>query len=604
MTNNSQLSYGLLESLLNHMNDRDWIAPPGVFQILRVKDSGSKNLRSLVTDGQYSIPSLTQKLTDDSSDPNDLQDKIVRFVNYSFKLMKGKFYLLVRSHEILGKGEPKQAFNYPSLTPDKQYPDGIEIFSYTTSVPNQMGHSASNSTSSSTISETRETKNLQRPESRKQSALYTPIKDVSPFSSKWCIRGRVVNKSPIRHYKSRAGNEGKLFNVTFLDETGEIRATGFNETVDQFYNLLELENIFTVSGARIVPANKNFSNGKHDYEITLDRGTKIERCNDISEDEIPQIAAEFVTLDNLGDTAPDSIIDVIGVVQSSHDVQEIQTKAGKALAKRDLFLVDKSSTSVRVTIWGDNATSFNDSSVDHVVVMKGVKVSDFGGRSLSLLSSGQLIYEPKLDEAFSLQGWYDSNGRNNTFTSAGSNAKSGATLEKEENRLTLEEVEKRNVGLSDKPEWFVTCASFSSLGFRQRYYYPACGDCNKKVVEETDSSWRCEKCNIVMEKPVYRYSLGMTINDYTGQIWVTGFEDVGQKVIGMSANELQDYEINNTDMFEQIIENFDRNDYLFRIKATSEVFNNVPRVRFQIMNLESINFSTESERLIKEIHSY
>ena len=45
-------------------------------------------------------------------------------------------------------------------------------------------------------------------------------------------------KSDIRHYSNQRG-EGKVFNVTFTDETGEIRATGFNDTVDAFYDLLE-----------------------------------------------------------------------------------------------------------------------------------------------------------------------------------------------------------------------------------------------------------------------------------------------------------------------------------------------------------------------------
>ena len=49
-------------------------------------------------------------------------------------------------------------------------------------------------------------------------------------------------KSSIRTYSNSRG-EGKLFNVTLVDETGEIRATMFKEVVDKFYNLLEVNQV-------------------------------------------------------------------------------------------------------------------------------------------------------------------------------------------------------------------------------------------------------------------------------------------------------------------------------------------------------------------------
>ena len=49
-------------------------------------------------------------------------------------------------------------------------------------------------------------------------------------------------KSSIRTYSNSRG-EGKLFNVTLVDETGEIRATMFKEVVDKFYDLLEVNQV-------------------------------------------------------------------------------------------------------------------------------------------------------------------------------------------------------------------------------------------------------------------------------------------------------------------------------------------------------------------------
>ncbi|KAI5285332.1 Replication factor A protein 1, partial [Ascosphaera aggregata] len=69
-------------------------------------------------------------------------------------------------------------------------------------------------------------------------ANFYPIIGISPYTRTWSIKARCAFKSAIRTYHNKNG-EGKLFNATFIDGTGEIRATGFNDQVDKFYHLLE-----------------------------------------------------------------------------------------------------------------------------------------------------------------------------------------------------------------------------------------------------------------------------------------------------------------------------------------------------------------------------
>jgi len=59
---------------------------------------------------------------------------------------------------------------------------------------------------------------------------------------RWRIRARVTQKSNIRTWNNSRG-EGRLFNVNLIDESGEIRATGFTETVDKYYNMLEVNKV-------------------------------------------------------------------------------------------------------------------------------------------------------------------------------------------------------------------------------------------------------------------------------------------------------------------------------------------------------------------------
>jgi len=52
----------------------------------------------------------------------------------------------------------------------------------------------------------------------------------------------VTQKSNIRTWSNSRG-EGKLFNIVIVDESGEIRATGFNAECDKFYNLIDVNKV-------------------------------------------------------------------------------------------------------------------------------------------------------------------------------------------------------------------------------------------------------------------------------------------------------------------------------------------------------------------------
>ncbi|KAI8885412.1 hypothetical protein K501DRAFT_332007 [Backusella circina FSU 941] len=59
-------------------------------------------------------------------------------------------------------------------------------------------------------------------------APFMKISELSPYVKSWTLRARVSLKTPIRTW-TNARSTGRLFSVNFVDETGEIGATGFND---------------------------------------------------------------------------------------------------------------------------------------------------------------------------------------------------------------------------------------------------------------------------------------------------------------------------------------------------------------------------------------
>lgn len=66
-----------------------------------------------------------------------------------------------------------------------------------------------------------------------------PIASLTPYQNKWVIKARVTSKTNIRTW-SNARGEGKLFSMDLMDESGEIRATCFNDACDKYYEMIQV----------------------------------------------------------------------------------------------------------------------------------------------------------------------------------------------------------------------------------------------------------------------------------------------------------------------------------------------------------------------------
>ncbi|RAH45988.1 replication factor A subunit protein RFA1 [Aspergillus brunneoviolaceus CBS 621.78] len=429
-----------------------------------------------------------------------------------------------------------------------------------------------------------------------------PIEAISPYSHKWTIKARCTSKSTIKTWHNR-NTEGKLFSVNLLDDSGEIRATGFNDQCDMLYDVFQEGSVYYISNCRVQIAKKQFTNLNNDYELTFERDTIVEKAEDQSD--VPQVRFNFTTISDLQSVEKDTTIDVIGVLKEAGEVSQIVSKTtSKPYNKRELTLVDNTGYSVRLTVWGNTALNFN-TLPESVMAFKGVKVSDFGGRSLSLLSSGSITVDPDIEEAHKLKGWYDAQGRDGVFTSHASMSGTAMSAARPDHFKTIAQVREEQLGMSDEAVYFSLKATVIYIK-QDNICYPAClsEGCNKKVTELDPGQWRCERCDKTHSRPEYRYIMLVNVSDHTGQLWLSCFDDVGRQMMGTTADQLMELRQADERAAGELFQDANCRTWNFRCRAKIDHFGDQQRVRYQVSSARAINYSEEASRLAEQIDSY
>lgn len=425
-----------------------------------------------------------------------------------------------------------------------------------------------------------------------------PINSLSPYQNKWTIRARVINKAPIRTWNNARGN-GKLFSMDLLDESGEIRATAFNNECEKFFDLIELNKVYFITRGTIKTANKKFSNLNNDYELTLTGESQVFPCYDFDESQMPALKFNFTQLNKVKDADVDNILDVIGVCQSAGDIVNLVSKTTqKELKKRDVTLVDQSMSSVVFTLWDTQAEEF-DGSLQPVVAIKGCRIREFmGSKTLSLFGSTVMQINPDIEEAHRLRGWFDSLPSNMEFSSISSRSEIGANTQ----FYTIKEAQLAQLGSGDKADYY---SMYAYLIFvkSESALYKACPkpECQKKVIDRNDGTYRCEKCNDETENFKYRLLLNIQLSDSTGNQWATLFQEPGEALLGITGAELgklmEEAKEEYNDVFQrQMFKLFEA-----RARAKMETYNNETRLKVSLVSIKPINYKVASAKLITDI---
>lgn len=441
---------------------------------------------------------------------------------------------------------------------------------------------------------------LQSPRSmRTNHREITEINCLSPYNNKWVIKGRVVSKSAIRTYNNKNG-PGKLFSFNMTDKTGEIKVTAFNADCDRVFAYIEPNKVYILSRATVKPANKQF-NPTADWEIMLNSDSLVEEEVGNSED-IPMAKFDFKSIATLKDVQPNQLVDVIGVITSLGDVGTIMSKTRNIeLKKRNITILDMSRHTISVTIWGDQAETF-EGNVDDIIVLKAARINSYGGRSAS---AGDCIFvNPNINEARKIKNWYvNLIDRNFTPLTLSQDA---ATSDQWKSLAELTDLNKAKEAENSNQPIYAKCkGTILSVGKNPVYKCCPKEGCGKKLVDQDDGLLKCEKCQqSYNETSKFRFMTNIEIGDATTSTWITLWDTNAELIFNMKPEQFEGYMRDpNKEIYEKVVNKPNFMVFIFTFRIRVDSYNNQERVKLNVITMQPINIQSYCKHLMDEIRT-
>jgi len=431
-----------------------------------------------------------------------------------------------------------------------------------------------------------------------------PINALNSYQNRWTVKARVTQKSDIRRY-SNARGEGKFFSFDLLDaDGGEIRAVGWNDQCDRFFDQVEVGQVYLLSKASLKNKRGNFNQTRHQFEIHLENNSVLEIVQD--EAAIPRISFNFTPLSQLEDTPAGQMVDILAVVESVLDPIDINRKDGTQVTKRGVNVRDASGRSIELTLWGGYANTPGDelasaiaSGRHPIIAAKSTRVGDYNGKTLSTVASSTVIVDPvDPPEAGQLRSWYDGGGATQTATALSSARAGGGRVDR---RVCISQIRGEGLGLGGHPAWVqVLCQPIFVRN--ENFSYPACPlqyngkTCNKKMTDQTGdgTSWFCERCGSSAPQPDHRYILTAQVGDHTEALWVTAFNESAPELLGMPAGELKALGDAQDPRFEATFRDAQFRLCVMKLKVSEETYQEESKLRFNVVRIDPADFAAET----------
>jgi replication factor A1 len=303
--------------------------------------------------------------------------------------------------------------------------------------------------------------------------------------------------------------------------------------------VIEQDKVYTFANGYVKMANKKFSKVNNDYCVNFGNSAVIKLAAD--DGSINKKSFDFTSISDIESTSLRTV-DVIGVVTEVSEQSSITLKSGESKNKRTVTIVDRSSCTVTITLWGDLSAAPVPIAEGQVLAVKAARITDFRGKSLNGADkASNLFVNPAVPEVQRLQEWI-SEQNPEEFRSL-----TQAPVERSEAKASQASSSKNNLNLlaeiknnSEEDSFFFVNGYVQRIANDDKLYYNACpGDrCGRKVMDE-GRGFHCENCQRTYPNCNPTYMMNARLSDFSDSMYVNFAREQGTALMGISAADLK-----------------------------------------------------------------
>ncbi|MBE6495808.1 MAG: replication protein A [Methanobrevibacter thaueri] len=318
------------------------------------------------------------------------------------------------------------------------------------------------------------------------------------------IIGRILSLEDIREFQRDDGEVGQVRSAMIADESGKVRLSFWNEKAQGAYAVGEAYRI----------ENARTRMGLYSVDLNVGGAARIIR---LSEEEasamfIPKLETlekalyDKISIDEVEEDENDKII--IGRVIEIFEQRTFERDDGEGLV-RNIEIADDTG-SVVVVLWNDDANKEFELGQAIKLQNPRFRYNDRTNRVEASVSSSTTILEPSESELEKLPSLDEL--MEMIFTQ-----KSIESLYEDDTNVHI-------------------IAKIEEVGV-DRTLLRRCPNC-RAGVEESEDEYVCDNCGYVFDEPAYTFMIPVRVDDGTGSIQATFFDNLAEELSGMTKEEV------------------------------------------------------------------
>lgn len=317
------------------------------------------------------------------------------------------------------------------------------------------------------------------------------------------VVGRILSAEEPNEFQRDDGTMGIVRSVVFADESGKVRLSLWNERAREEYNVGDAYQI----------ENARTRLGMYSVDLNIGSGARIIKLSD--EQASAMFIPELSTLEkalydykNISDLdEDDNDVIVIGRIIELSDVRQFERDDGPGYV-RNIEIADDTG-SLKVVLWNDDAKREFENG--QAIKLQNPRLTlDMDNRIEANVNRSTAILEPSESEL--------------------------EKLPSQEELMEMIYVQKPIEALAEDDTNVHVIGKIVSVG-TENTIRKKCPNCRSNV-EESEDEYICDNCGHVFDEPRYLLMIPTRIEDDTGEIQVTFFDNLAEELIGMEKEEI------------------------------------------------------------------